>query len=60
MRAELEIAAWDLQGRKLWSRFVEPPWDYAVLDGVAHLDIMGAKSAFNLRSGPPSPSASPT
>jgi hypothetical protein len=52
MSAELEIAGWDLHGRKLWSRFVEPPWDYAVVDDVVHLDIMGAKSEFDLRSGP--------
>lgn len=24
MAAELELAAWDLQGTKLWRRFVEP------------------------------------
>ncbi len=52
MSAELEIAAWDLKGRKLWSRFVEPPWDYQVDHGVVHLDIMGAMSEFDLRSGP--------
>lgn len=28
MSAELEIAAWDLEGRRLRSRFVEPPWEY--------------------------------
>jgi hypothetical protein len=53
MSAELELAAWDLLGRKLWSRFVEPPWEYAVVGNVVHLDIMGAKSEFDLRSGPP-------
>ena len=30
MAAELELAAWDVNGRKLWSRFVEPPWTYQV------------------------------
>jgi hypothetical protein len=52
MSAELEIAAWDLHGRKLWSTFVEPPWEYEVVDGVVRLDIMGAKSELDLRSGP--------
>lgn len=28
MSAELELAAWDLEGEKLWSAPVEPPWDY--------------------------------
>jgi len=30
MAAELELAAWTVSGRKLWSRFVEPPWSYQV------------------------------
>lgn len=52
MSAELEIAAWDLEGRKLWSRFVEPPWEYRVEDGRVHLDVMGTTSAFGLHGGP--------
>jgi hypothetical protein len=27
MAAELELAAWDVGGDKLWSRIVEPPWE---------------------------------
>lgn len=30
MGAELELAAWDLEGHKLWSRFADPPWEYRV------------------------------
>ena len=30
MSAELELAAWEINGRKLWSTSVEPPWSYAV------------------------------
>ena len=30
MLAELEFAAWDLKGKKMWSTFVEPPWVYDV------------------------------
>jgi hypothetical protein len=52
MSAELELAAWDKRGVKLWTTFVEPPWDYAVKDGVVHLDVVGQKSAFPLASGP--------
>lgn len=52
MAAELEIAAWDTQGRNLWSRYVEPPWSYDVEEGVILLDIMGDKSSFPLAVGP--------
>jgi hypothetical protein len=52
MTAELEIAAWNLDGIKLWSTFVEPPWSYEVRDGVVHLDVMDTLSSFPLRSGP--------
>ena len=52
MSAELELAAWTLEGTMLWSRFVEPPWDYAVRDDTVHLDVMGTKSSFNISSGP--------
>ncbi|MBN9160613.1 MAG: hypothetical protein J0I07_06600 [Myxococcales bacterium] len=50
--AELEIAAWNLEGRKLWSRFVEPPWEYRVENGLVRLDVMGTGSAFDLYTGP--------
>jgi len=52
MSAELELAAWDLAGRKLWTTFVEPPWQYTVEDGSIHLDVMGTKSQFDLERGP--------
>ena len=52
MSAELELAAWSLEGTKLWTRFVEPPWSYEVRDDVLELDIMGVKSEFSLRGGP--------
>ncbi|HEX6052593.1 MAG TPA: hypothetical protein VFZ21_25185 [Gemmatimonadaceae bacterium] len=60
MSAELELAAWDLEGRKLWTTFVEPPWTYTVRDGVVVLDVMGTKSEFSARTGPVShPQQSP-
>jgi hypothetical protein len=52
MSAELELAAWDIGGSKLWTTFVEPPWDYTVRDDVICVDVMGRSSAFPLRSGP--------
>jgi len=52
MSAELELAAWDLEGAKKWSTFVEPPWAYNVLDGRVNLDVMGTKSSFDLKAGP--------
>ncbi len=57
MAAELEFAAWDVHARKLWSTFVEPPWSYDVAGSSVRLDVMGAKSNFSIRTGPPSGSA---
>ncbi len=52
MSAELELAAWDCAGKKLWTTFVEPPWDYRVDGSRVHLDVMGRKSEFELEKGP--------
>lgn len=52
MSAELELAAWDLQGDKLWSTFVEPPWTYEVHGARVELDVMGERSDFNVTTGP--------
>ena len=52
MSAELELAAWDLEGSKLWSTFVEPPWDYDVRGTQLELDVMGKKSRFTAKTGP--------
>ena len=51
MAAELELAAWDIQGNKLWSHFVEPPWDYSVTDEILRLDVMGNVSHLRLSNG---------
>lgn len=52
MADELEMAAWNINGSKLWSHPVEPPWTYHVEEGSVHLDIMGDKSEFPLMTGP--------
>ncbi|AWN22430.1 hypothetical protein DKM44_03590 [Deinococcus irradiatisoli] len=52
MAAELELAAWNTSGRKLWSTFVEPPWFYRVEGETLHLDVMDFGRSFPLRSGP--------
>jgi hypothetical protein len=52
MSAELELAAWDIQGKKAWTTFVEPPWDYSVRGGIVNLDVMGKQSSFPLKTGP--------
>lgn len=52
MAAELELAAWDTDGRKLWSTFVEPPWDYEVDGGVVKLEVMGTTCELSLDTGP--------
>jgi len=53
MSAELELAAWTTRGEKLWSTFVEPPWDYTVVGDTIRLDVMGNERSFLLRGGPP-------
>lgn len=52
MSAELELAAWDLRGKKLWTTFVEPPWDYTVRGDQLDLDVMGRRSSFAAMLGP--------
>jgi hypothetical protein len=52
MSAELELAAWNLYGKKLWSTFVEPPWNYEVEGANLVLDVMGKKSSFDVKAGP--------
>jgi hypothetical protein len=52
MAAELEFAAWTITGEKLWSTFVEPPWEYKVENGEVLLDVMDVRSTFPLLEGP--------
>lgn len=52
MAAECELAAWNLQGQKLWSTWAEPPWSYSVQNGVIQLDVMNNLSTFPLLTGP--------
>ncbi len=51
MSAELELAAWDVGGGKLWTRYVEPPWGYTVTEDIVAVDVMGTVSRVHLRSG---------
>lgn len=52
MSAELELAAWTTSGTKLWTMFVEPPWEYTVVDETVQLDVMGTQSSFPIAVGP--------
>jgi hypothetical protein len=52
MSAELELAVWDIQGKKLWSTFVEPPWTYSLKDHTIEIEVMGARASFPLHEGP--------
>jgi hypothetical protein len=58
MAVELEFAAWDTKGRKLWSTFVEPPWSYEIGGNMVELDVMGAKSSFGVLEGRGDPARS--
>jgi hypothetical protein len=40
------LAAWDPNSRKLWSRFVEPPWTFRVFGERVELDVTGEKMEF--------------
>lgn len=51
MLAELELAAWTMGGRKLWTMFVEPPWSYTVHEQTVTLDVMGLVRSLDLRTG---------
>jgi hypothetical protein len=52
MIAELELAAWDLHGKKLWSMPLQPAFEYHVDHGKVHVNVMGRKTVFGLREGP--------
>ena len=52
MASELEFAAWTITGERLWSTYVEPPWDFNVVEGIVMLDVMGDKRSFPLLNGP--------
>ncbi len=52
LAAELELAAWDGQGRKLWATFVEPPWHDTVADRVVHVTVLDVGASFPLTTGP--------
>jgi hypothetical protein len=52
MSAEVELAAWTTSGEKLWSTFVEPPWDYFVETDTLELDVMGTIQRFPVATGP--------
>lgn len=51
MSAELEFAVWSVEGKKLWSTFVEPPWHFDVAGDRVILNVMGKKTAYDLQSG---------
>lgn len=53
MSAELEFSVWSSRGKKLWSRFVEPPWYFVVQGDEVVLDVMGDRQTFGLLSGEP-------
>lgn len=57
--AELDLMAWDISGRHLWSTYIEPPHDVTVRDGVVYADAyrLAKKTKpgrwrFPLREGP--------
>lgn len=55
MSAEVEMAVWDMYGKKLWSTFVEPPWSYTLDDDSVYLDVGEKKFSFSLLTGPTAP-----
>lgn len=53
MSAELEFAVWSTDGKKLWSRFVEPPWHFMAQEEFVTLNVMGDQQVFDLLDGKP-------
>ena len=53
LTAETELATWTTKGDKLWTTYVEPPWEYQVENGLIKLDVMGKQSSFPIETGPP-------
>jgi hypothetical protein len=52
MEAETEIAVWTLAGKKQWSHFVEPPWNYQFEGQRMHLTSLGKTVSFPIDVGP--------
>lgn len=52
MCGELEVAAYDLTGKRLWAATIEPPWDFGVNGDTMFTIVMGHKTEFSLREGP--------
>lgn len=53
--SELELAAFSSAGKVLWTAFVEPPWDFNLVEGTITTDVMGIVCSFGLRDGPTGP-----
>lgn len=50
--AELELAAWRSDGRKLWTTFADPPWEYGVRGNEVTLSDGSRRVSFDIHSGP--------
>jgi hypothetical protein len=53
MAAELKFAAFEGSGKKLWTRLVEPPWDFKLEPDHVALDVMGSVTHLDRRTGQP-------
>jgi hypothetical protein len=53
MSGEVEFGVWTTAGEKLWSTFVEPPWDWRVISECVELDVMGRLTTLRLDNGTP-------
>jgi hypothetical protein len=51
MGAETELAAWNIDGQKLWTRFVDPPWEYRVEGNTAEINCDVASGRIDIRTG---------
>jgi hypothetical protein len=50
MLAELDVTCWRSNGEKMWTRFVEPPYNVDFEGDKIVLDIMGQIVKFNIES----------
>lgn len=49
--AEMEFGVWTSSGERLWSTYVEPPWDFHVNGNVIELNVMEKKRRLRISDG---------
>ena len=51
MSSEMELAGYSLDGDRLWTEYIDPPWSTRVVNDVVEIEGDGAKSRLSLQTG---------